>query len=71
MKRRTFMVKALTTIGSLLGARSTAKLSAQEGTEGTLVTVGYGPCKHRSCNCYNFDGNGNTCKCGHNFYDHR
>jgi hypothetical protein len=68
MERRQFIGRLLAVLGGLFAAGT----GARAATRGRgPVGRGYGPCKHRSCDCYKFDGKGNTCKCGHSFYDHR
>jgi hypothetical protein len=66
MERRHFFGRLLAVLGGLLGTAAVGRAAGE-----SPCRRGYGPCKYRSCSCYKFDGKGNTCKCGHSFYDHR
>ena len=67
MDRRRLIGRVLAALGGVIGGTATCRAARND----RMVCRGYGPCKHRSCSCYKFDGKGNTCKCGHSFYDHR
>lgn len=68
MKRRTILCRAFALLGGFFLA---VVVNAATMKDDAKFCAGYGLCRFRSCDCYRFVGKGNTCKCGHSFYDHR
>ncbi len=71
MNRREFLKRAAAAVGLVAAGAVASEVSEQATAEAAAHdqhALGYGRCSR--CSCERFDGRGQTCRCGHGFYQH-